>query len=189
MDFLTLASLALSAERGWPELLRERPGWLRLCLQLVLPVALVPPAVLYLAGTVPPDAAGVGGVGGEPWGELSALVLLGEIASVAAAALLLRHIALAHGLRVARRDASLVALLAPLPLWAATAGVALPGVLAPTAIALAGVALACGIAYHGLVAICRPREEIVAAVVVHLVAGAGLAAWAAMAALLGVMLA
>ena len=174
MDFYTLAALPLSAERGWPELLRARPGWRRLFFQLVLPVALLPPAVLYLAGTVRPGAFGAGG---HPWSELSMVVLIAEFALVAAAGRLFRQIAGAHGLVIARREARLLSALAPLPIWASAAGFALPGVVAPVAVSLAGLALTCGIAYHGLVAICRPREEIVAAAVVHVVAGVGLAAW------------
>jgi hypothetical protein len=90
MDFYTLAALPLSAERGWPELLRARPGGWHLFLQIVLPVALLPPAVLYLAGTVGPPGSKAGS---HPWGELSMLVLLAEFGSVALAGRLLRHIA------------------------------------------------------------------------------------------------
>ena len=82
MDFYTLAALPLSAERGWPELLRARPGGWHLFLQIVLPVALLPPAVLYLAGTVGPPGSKAGS---HPWGELSMLVLLAEFGSVALA--------------------------------------------------------------------------------------------------------
>ena len=128
MDFYTLAALPLSAERGWPELLRARPGWRRLFFQLVLPVALLPPAVLYLAGTVRPGAFGAGG---HPWSELSMVVLIAEFASVAAAGRLFRQIAGAHGLVIARREARLLSALAPLPIWASAAGFALPGVVAP----------------------------------------------------------
>lgn len=175
MDLYTLAALPLSAERGWPELLRARPGWRRLFFQLVLPLSLLPPAVLYLAGTGHPGAFGAGG---HPWSALCVVVLLAEFASIVAAGRLFRQIAGAHGLVLGRRDARLLAALAPLPIWASAAGVALPGVAAPLAVSLAGLVLTCGIAYHGLVAICRPRDAIVAAAVVHVVSGVGLAAWA-----------
>lgn len=178
MDLYTLAALPLSAERGWPELLRARPGKWRLFLQIVLPLALLPPAVLYLAGTVGPRDFGAGS---HSWGELSMLVLLAEFASVAVAGRLFRHIAGAYGLLLGAHDASLLAALAPLPLWSSAAGFALPGIAAPAAVLLAGLGLACGIAYHGLVAMCRPREAIVAAAVVQVAAGAGLAAWGCLA--------
>jgi hypothetical protein len=174
MDLYTLAALPLSAERGWPELLRARPRWWRLFFQLMLPVALLPPLVLYLVGTSRPAAFGAGG---HPWCFLSMVVLIAEFASVAAAGRLFRHIAGAYGLVIERHDARLLAALAPLPVWVSAAGFALPGVAVPVAVSLAGLALTCGIAYHGLVAICRPREEIAAAAVVHCVAGMGLAAW------------
>lgn len=178
MDLSTLAALPLSAERGWPELLRARPrGW-PLFLQLVLPVALLPPAVLYLAGTIGPSHFSAGS---RPWGELSMLVLLAELASVAAAGRLFRHIAGAYALVLGLHEARLLAALAPLPLWASAAGFALPGMAAPAAVLLAGLGLSCGMAYHGLVAMCRPREAIVAAAVVQVAAGAGLAAWGCLA--------
>lgn len=185
MDLYTLAALPLSAERGWPELLRARPGGWRLLLQIVLPVALLPPAVLYLAGTIIPP--GVGSAS-HPWGELSMLVLLAEFASVAAAGLLFRHIAGAYALVLGPREARLLAALAPLPLWASAAGLALPGVAAPAAALLIGLGLSCGIAYHGLVAMCRPREALVAAAVVQVAAGAGLAAWGCLAIALAMLI-
>jgi hypothetical protein len=185
MDLYTLAALPLSAERSWPELLRARPGWRRLFLQIVLPVSLLPPAVLYLAGTLRPA---VHGGGAFSWLALSMVVLLAEFASVAAAGRLFRQIAGAHGLVFGRRDALLLAALAPLPLWASAAGFALPGVAAPAAVSIAGLALTCGIAHHGLSAICLPREAILAAAVVQVVVGAGLAAWGVLATLLAKLL-
>jgi hypothetical protein len=184
MDFYTLAALPLSAERGWPELLRARPGGWHLFLQIVLPVALLPPAVLYLAGTVGPPGSKAGS---HPWGELSMLVLLAEFGSVALAGRLLRHIACAYALVLAPHEARLLAALAPLPLWASAAGFALPGIAAPAAVFLAGLGLSCGIAYHGLVAMCRPREAIVAAAVVQVAAGAGLATWGCLATALAML--
>jgi hypothetical protein len=109
------------------------------------------------------------------------LVLLAEFVSVAVAGRLLRHIAGAYGLVLGRHDARLLAALAPLPLWGSAAGFALPGVAAPAAVLLAGLGLTCGTAYHGLVAMCQPREALVAAAVVQVAAGAGLAAWGCLA--------
>jgi hypothetical protein len=178
MDLCTLAALPLSAERGWAELLRVRPGVRHLFLQIVLPVALLPPAILYLAGTVgPPDFR----AGSRTWGELSMFVLLADFASVAAAGRLFRHIAGAYGLVLGRHDARLLAALARLPLWGSAARFALPRVAAPSTELLAGLGLTFGIAYHGLVAMCRPREANVAAAVVQVAAGAGLAAWGCLA--------
>lgn len=184
MDLQTLAALPLSAERGWPELLRARPAWWQLMLQIVLPVSLLPPSVLYLAGTV---CTPICEAGSRPWGGLSMVVLLAEFASVAAGSRLFRQIACAHGLVLGPRDARLLSALALLPLWASAAGFALPGIAAPGAVSIAGLALTCGIAYHGLIAICRPREAIVAAAVVQVVAGAGLAAWGVLAALMSTL--
>lgn len=184
MDIRTLAALPLSAERGWPDLLRARPGWRSLFLQLVLPVSLVPPAVLYLAGTV---GSGAIGTGIRHWGALAIAVFLAEFASVAVAGPLLRQVAQTHELAIGCQDARLLATLAPLPVWASTAGVALPGVAAPAAVLLVGVVLACATAYHGLVAICHPREDFMVAAVVHVVASAGLAAWLLLAALLAAL--
>jgi hypothetical protein len=184
VDLHILIALPLSAERGWPELLSARPGWWHLFLQIVLPVSLLPPAVLYLAGTFCPPVVGAGG---RPWGELSMVVLLAEFASVVAAGRLFRQVAAVHGLILGPHESRLLAALAPLPLWASAAGFVLPGIAAPAAVLLGGLALACGIAYHGIVAICRPRETILAAAVVQVVAGAGLAAWGVLATLLATL--
>lgn len=184
MDIRTLAALPLSAERGWPVLLRARPDWRSLFLQLVLPVSMVPPAVLYLAGTV---GSGAAGAGFRHAGALAIAVFLAEFASVGVAGPLLRQVAHTHDLAVEHQDARLLATLAPLPVWASTAGVALPGVAAPAAVLLVGIVLSCATAYHGLVAICHPRDDLVVAAVVHVVASAGLAAWVLLAALLAAL--
>ena len=184
MNLYTLAALPLSAERGWPELLRARPGGWRLFLQIVLPVALLPPVILYLAGTVGPSDIRAGS---HPWGELSMLVLLAEFASVAVAGRLLRHIAGAYALVLGPHEARLIAALAPLPLWASAAGFALPGMAAPAAGMMAGLGFSCGIAYHRPLAVCRPREALVAAAVVQVAAGAGLAAWGCLATALAML--
>ena len=185
MNLYTLAALPLSAERGWPELLRARPGGWRLFLQIVLPVALLPPVILYLAGTVGPSDIRAGS---HPWGELSMLVLLAEFASVAVAGRLLRHIAGAYALVLGPHEARLIAALAPLPLWASAAGFALPGMAAPAAV-MGGRRPHGGtrIEGRGLVAMCRPREALVAAAVVQVAAGAGLAAWGCLATALAML--
>lgn len=181
MDLRTLAALPLSAQRGWPELLQARPGRWSLLLQLVLPVSLVPPAVLYMALTSPQCRLPVDGA----HTRLFALVVLAaEFISVAVGSRMLRWVAGTYGLSVAAADALLLAALAPLPLWMSTAAAALPGIAAAVAVGFLGLVLACGTVFHGLVAICRPQEEFAAAGIVQVVASAGVAAWGLLLALL-----
>lgn len=185
MDLRTLAALPLSADSGWPRLLQKRPGPWQLLLQLVLPVSLVPPAVLYMVLTSPRYRPAVDTGQG---GLYAFVVLISEFVSVAFASRLLRWVAGTYGLSVAGSDAYMLAALAPLPLWLATASVALPGVALSVMMPLLGLLLGCCIAFHGLVAICKPREAFAAAGIVQVVASAGLAGWGLLFALLVAML-
>ena len=177
MNLHALSQLPLTAERGWPELVTARPGLVRLFLLLVLPLSLLPPAMLYFVGTNHPGMFPAD-YSTKPWGEVAAVFFVAEIATVLAMGWLIRQVAATHGLAIDRRDALMLAAIAPVPMWLSALGLLVPSFPVAVAIAIAGLALSCGIVYHGVLALCRTREGVLAGAVVHTVIGAGLAAWA-----------
>jgi hypothetical protein len=177
MDLHTLSRLPLSAEHGWPELARSRPGLLRVFVTLVLPLSLVPPVMLYFAGTYHPEMFGRA-LAAKSWGEVSAVFFVAEIATLLAMGWFIRQVAASHGLAIDRHDAYLLAAIAPVPMWLSALGLLIPSLLVAAIIAIAGLVLSCGIVYHGIQALGRSREEVSAAGVVQTVIGAGLVAWA-----------
>ena len=78
-----LVVVLAKALRGWPELVRIRPGLLRLFVFLVLPLSLLPPAMLCFAGTHHPEMFG-DVYSRKPWGQVAAVFFTAEIATLLA---------------------------------------------------------------------------------------------------------
>ena len=177
MNLYALSQLPLSAERGWPDLVRIRPSLARLFLFVVLPLSLVPPVMLYLAGTHQPEMFPAD-YSRRPWLAVAAVFYIAEIATVLAMGWLTRQVALGHGLAIDRHAAFMLAALAPVPMWLSALGLLTGSFPVAVVVALAGLALSCGIVYHGVLALCRTREAVLAGGIVQSVIGAGLVAWA-----------
>jgi hypothetical protein len=47
MNLISLSKLPFSTEQGWPELEKIHPGLLKVFAFIVLPLSLLPPAMLY----------------------------------------------------------------------------------------------------------------------------------------------
>ena len=176
MSLLTLATLPFSADYGWAALARQHSAPHRLLAFLVLPAALLPPAMLYLAGTrypgiFPPELAG------KPWGTLAAAFLLTELATLLLIGWLLGRVARSLGLAIDDRAAFLIAALAPLPLWLSSLALLVPDLGLLSGLALLALLLSFGIVYHGLVGLGRVRESVMAAATTHMALGAGLIPW------------
>jgi hypothetical protein len=176
MSLSSLYWMPLSADRGWPDLVKRHPGLVRLALTLVLPLSLVPPLMLYYAGTHHPDVFPPQ-IGVKAWGEVAVVFFLAEIATLAVMGWLVRQVATSHGLAIDYHDAFVVASIAPVPMWLSALGLFVPNLAFAVVVALAGLALSCGLVYHGVEALCRTREDVVAAGIAQVVIGAGLIAW------------
>lgn len=177
MNLMSLAKLPLSHEEGWPELARLQPGILKVFGLLVLPLSLLPPVMLYLAGTHYPEAF-LHASRPRNWAAVAEVSFVAEMASFVAMGWLIKQVADTYALSIGYRDAYLLAALAAAPLWLASLGLLIPDLLANAAISAMALGLSCALLYHGLQALGRRREEIVAAGIVHVVIGAGLMAWA-----------
>jgi len=64
----------------------------------------------------------------------------------------------------------------PVPMWLSSLGLLIPNLFACVIIAIVGVGLSCGILYHGILALSRTREDVVAGGIVQTVIGVGLVA-------------
>ena len=177
MSPMSLYRMPLSAEQGWPELARSRPGLARLFLFLVLPLSLLPPLMLYYAGTQHPEIFPLE-IGRKPWGQVAVVFFLAEIGTLLFMGWLVRAVAASHGLTLDYHDAYMVASIAPVPMWLSSLGLLVPDLTAAVVIAIGGLALSCGLVYHGIESLCRTREDVIAANIVQIVIGAGLIAWA-----------
>lgn len=179
MNLYALSRLPVSAEVGWPDLIRTHPGLLRIFAFVVLPLSLVPPLMLYWAGTQQPDMFPPD-LRARPWAEVATVFFVAELLSVAAMGWLIRRIAIGHGLELHYHDSYLLASITPVPMWLSALGLLVPTLLFAAAVAAAGLVMSCAILYHGIQAYCRTREDVAAAGLVRTVLGLGFAAWCAL---------
>lgn len=177
MSLLSLAKLPLSADEGWPDLMRVHPGILKVFFLLVLPLSLLPPAMLYYAGTHYPEVFGPA-ANGRDWTVVAAVFLAAELATYTLMGWLIRQVGDTSGLAIDYHDAYLLAAIAAVPLWLSSLGLFVPVLLFNAATSTIALALSCVLLYQGLQALGRKREAVVATEVVQIVIGAGLIAWA-----------
>ncbi len=177
MDLISLARLPLTAEEGWPELARRRPALHQYLLLVALPLSLLPPAMLYLAGTHDPEAI-LRWAQHKDWTEVAVVFFLAEWATLLGMGWLIRQAAATYSLSIDYHGAYLLAGIAPVPMWLSSLGLLIPSLWTNALISALGLGLACALMYQGLKALGRRREEIVAASIVHIVIGVGLIAWA-----------
>jgi len=176
-----LVKLALSADGGWAELDRRNPGILQVFLRLVLPLSLLPPATLFIGG--PGDAGAGAAAVPRDMAAIGALFFLAEMATFFAMGWLIGQVAKTYALHIDTRRAYLLAAVAPVPLWLSSPGLLFPGFAAHATISIVALGLCCALLYHGLLALGRGRESIVAFRVVQIVVGVGLIIWAPLLAL------
>lgn len=177
MNLISLSKLPLSADEGWPELAQRRPGILRILCFLVLPLSLLPPAMLYLAGTHHPEVFLQAGRE-KDWATVAVVFFLAEIGTFLAMGWLIKQVAETYSLAIDYHDAYLLAAIAPVPLWLSSLGLLVPDLTFNVVIPVLAMGLSCALLYQGLQALGRRRDEIVAAGIAQIVIGAGLIAWA-----------
>ncbi len=177
MNLTSLSEMTVSPDGGWREVLERHPRILNVFLCLVLPLSLLPPAMLYYAGSSYGDAF-LPGFAAKPWGVISLLFFAMELATFAGMGWLIEQVAQTRGLTVDYHDAYLVAAIAPVPLWLSSLGLLVPSLAFNAAVSLTALAMSFALIYHGISAVVRRRHDVAVAGVVQTVMGAGLVAWA-----------
>ncbi|RTQ99408.1 Yip1 family protein [Halomonas nitroreducens] len=182
MTLTTLLALPFSTP-SWAALRKHRPSITALILWLVLPLSLVPPLMLYYAGTHYGDAF-LTGFGDKQWRFITTIFFLAELLTFAVMGWLIHEIANAGTRRIAFRDAYLLAALAPVPLWLSSLGLVVPSLTVNVAIALGALGVSCGIVYHGLQGLCRIHEDVEAMSATYTIMAVSVLAWGLLIALI-----
>ncbi len=186
MNLISISKLPFSTAQGWPELEQVHPGLLKVFAFVVLPLSLLPPAMLYYAGTHYAEAFFKAATG-RPWGEIAVVFFLAEMATFLGMGWLIKQVAESNGLVIDRHDAYLLAAIAPIPLWLSSLGLLVPSLAFNAGLSIVALGLSCGIIYHGIEGLCHMCEDVTAAAIVQTVIGAGLSAWALLLMLVMVM--
>jgi len=176
MNILTFPGMVISSKTGWPELEKVHPTIIKVFALLVLPLCLIPPAMLYYAGTNFGDAFIVG-YSSKPWAGIAGSFFLAEIATFFAMGWFIKQVAQNHKVEIVAQNAYLIAAIAPVPLWLSSFGLFISSLPVNIAISLIALACSCGLIYHGVFALCHMDEEVKAMSITYTVMSAGLAAW------------
>jgi hypothetical protein len=176
MNILAFPGMVVSSEVGWPELEKIHPAIIKIFTFLVLPLSLIPPAMLYYAGTTYGDDFVVG-YGSKPWGWIVGVFFLAEMLSFAGMGWFISQIAGNRKVKIDSHDAYLLAAIAPVPLWLSAFGLFFASIAINMAISVVALACTCGLIYHGVFALCHMHEEIEALSITYNVISAGLVAW------------
>lgn len=177
MDLLRLPKMAFSAEEGWPQLVKIHPTVRAVFAYVVLPLSLLPPALLYYAGNHYGDSF-VAGFAAKPWGAIACAFFTAEMLTFAWMGWFIKQVAENGDLSIDYHDAYMLAAIAPIPLWISSLSLLVPDPIFNGLVSLAALVLSCGLIYQGIHALCHTREDVTAASIVYAVIGAGLAAWA-----------
>lgn len=176
MDLSAMLKLPLSANSGWQDLLNARLSLRKILFMTMLPIALLPPVLLYFTGIHHPELL-PHAVENKFWGEIAAVFFLAEIATALAMGWSIKQVAKIFTLSIDQKDALLVAAIAPVPMWISSLGLLLPNFVLSMVIVFGGLGLTCGMTYNGILAICGSSEELEVASIVQTVIGGCLAFW------------
>lgn len=169
--------LASVARAAWLWAGAVRPPLARVFLAVVLPLSLLPPLMVYYSGTYHGDAF-MAGFGARDWASIALVFFLAELVMVAAMGPVIRGIARLNGVATDRRSAYLLAFAAPIPLWLSSLALFVPDFFAAAAAGVLALAFSCVIIYHGVGALLRVREDIVAGSIAYGIMACGMLAWA-----------
>ena len=178
MNVSSISRMPFSPAGAWRELAHVDSTVRRTFWRVVVPLSLLPPAMIFWAGSHHADAI-VAGFGGRPWGPLAALFFLCEIASVTLMAWLVRRVARAWEVEVGARDAYVLAAVAAIPLWLSSLGLLVPSAAFNVALSAFALALSFALLLQGIRSFCTNDVDGLARAldVSRLVFAGGLGAW------------
>ena len=172
----SLIRLPFSSIHGWEDLRKNPPSFGLLLSAIVLPLSLVPPVMMYHAGTGYGDAFTVG-LADREWGFITTIFFLAELLTFAVMGWLIHQVANTRGAAISLHHAYLLAAIAPVPLWLSALSLFVPSLLFATVVALLALALSCCLVFQGLRGLCLMKEDVEAMSITYTVMAASLMAW------------
>jgi MFS family permease len=118
MNILALPKMIFSYTEGWDDLVRMRPTVAKMFALFVLPMSLIPPLMIFYAGSKY-GAEALPHMSSQDLQLIMAIFFLAEIVAVPIVALLIQRLGEVVEIRPSYQDAFLLAAVAPTPLWLA----------------------------------------------------------------------
>ncbi|MFA7267839.1 MAG: YIP1 family protein [Sterolibacterium sp.] len=178
MTFSSISRMAFSPEAAWPDLERVDSTAVKTFSFLVVPLSLLPPAMIFWAGSHHGDAF-VEGLSSKPWALIAAIFFLCEIVSVSSMGWLIKQVAHVWKVQVSYRNAYILAAIAAIPLWVSSLGLFVASMAFNIALSIVALIFSFALLLQGVRSFCKINEYNidVALAITRLVFGAGLGAW------------
>lgn len=179
MTIRSVLRLAAADQDAWREVssTRRPRALFHLLAWSVAPVSLLPPLMLYYAGSLHGDQF-VPGFGAKSWLAIALAFLAAEWITLAVMGPVIRAIARANGGRCTVHDARVLAMVSPIPLWFSSLILLVPSLAMAISVALLALALSIIVTFQGVRRLCRPKDDVVAAAITQGVVGVELIGWA-----------
>lgn len=176
MNIAHLPQMPFSSTKGWQDIEQARPSVETVFFLIVLPFSLLPPILLYYAGTHYGDVL-FRGAGARQWDLIALVFFLAEMLTFGAMGWLIKEVAGTYQYEISLHDAYLLAAICPIPLWLSSLALLVPSLAFNAGVSLAALVLSCAVIYHGIAAFCHTREETAVAEFTYTIMGAGVVAW------------
>lgn len=183
MTLHDLPKMMYSYTEGWPELIRVHPSVMRVFTLFVMPMSLIPPAMLAFSMMVTPGAVFPALVPPVSGAEMLAVVIafyLAQLAMVPLMASIIQQMGDVVELKPAYHDAFMLAAIAPTPLWLSALALLVPSVWVGGLVVAAAWIGCAALIYHGVKPLFRIDDLGKARLMGSFVLMAGVIAWAAL---------
>lgn len=179
MNMLQLPRLLVSSHEGWDEIERTHPGMDEMFLKLVLPLSLLPPAmILYASASMGAELLPETHFGN--WLLAAAFFFVAEHFSVPLMAGVVREAARGKGVDASLREAYAVAAIAPVPLWLSSLALLFGSVWLAAFVAIGGLIAAGVLVHNGVERLLGVEEGVDASEMAVQVISLGVLAWLAL---------
>lgn len=176
MHPLTLFRLFLSPTQGWKDLMQTQPTIHQLYLMHVIPFALIPPLMIYIAGSNR-SLLFFDLLPGNKLIVVAVAFFLVQLVIVPAMASIVRQLAEIAEVHPPYKDAFILAAVAPTPLWMAPIFLVIPDILLNLGITSLAMMASAGFIYYGVPSVFKIKEQGHALLLFGAILMAGVIAW------------
>ncbi|MYN47571.1 DUF1282 domain-containing protein [Pseudoduganella sp. FT93W] len=177
MNLVNLSKMPFSFHAGWDEVAVVHHPVIKTFLLLVLPFALLPPAILLYASNEPGSLLRLNAAAAR-WHEIALVFFVAELLTVPLMGWLIRASAAERKIAASFRDTFLLAAIIAIPMCLSSLGLLLPDWWSMLGLGLAGLMVAASLLYHGMYVVLKMDEQFEAQALAYQVFGFGALAWA-----------
>ena len=179
MNTMMFPKMLTSHAEGWDWLMRIHPSVARMYLAYVVPMSIIPPAMLYYASRTYRDVPLLG-ISADKALLIAAVFFVTELIMVPIMGFVVQSIGNVANAHPPYHDAFALAAVVPTPLWLAPLALFVPNVYFAIIIMMLALGASAALIYQGVDRVFRLADEGKALLVAGSVFAAGLVAWVAM---------